>query len=698
MSKLVKIVFSVAGIIVLLIIAAALMLLFLVNPNDYKGKLSEQVTQYLGQEFVIRGDISWTFYPWLGLQAHDVRISNAAGFGTSPLASIKSMNINVKLLPLLHKQIDAGKISLEGAELNLQRNFQGQTNWQRIIKNHTARQVGQSPAKNGTDSQKALNINISEIDLHDATISWFDQQHNRQVVLSKLLLKSQNIRVDQPFELKMAADFVSSDPALKGNFQFQGVIQANKSSDQYQVQNLELTIQLANKNFAAKTLTINLFTDLAINLAQEQFNAANLRLRVANMLLNGNVARKAAANKQIVTGHIQIPDFDLQQFMQAIGKPLPAMRNSHAGHKMNASFDFQYANKLAIKQLRAKLDEASLQGYLTIEDFKTKLATMQLIVDQINIADYLAPAKNSEVAVMKLAAASYEGAIAFGGAEQATLLQRLIAFGKFRANALQYDKTQISNLNASVNANRGLIKLSPISAQIYQGDYRGNLTVNLRVKLPAITAEQHFSRISLEKFLQDFKSIAFAQVTGIGELSSQLSAVGNDGEKIRRSLAGKVNFAVKQGVLHGINLEHWLDVGTALYHREPLPAGNVPKQTPFEKLSGSFNFNQGIAHNDDFILQSSFMRVTGQGTVDLANQRLNYLFKAVKMNKATNQPRNDVIPIRAAGPFANVSIRPDVAELLRNQAKKEIAKQVDKLQDNVSEQLRKLDLKKLFGH
>ena len=103
------------------------------------------------------------------------------------------------------------------------------------------------------------------------------------------------------------------------------------------------------------------------------------------------------------------------------------------------------------------------------------------------------------------------------------------------------------------------------------------------------------------------------------------------------------------------------------------------------------------------------MQVTGKGIIDLINERLDYLFNAVKVNPINKKPRQDIIPIRVTGPFSKLSIKPDVKELIRNQLKKELLKQTDKLKETIGEQIeknkgngwgdniRKFNLDKLFG-
>jgi uncharacterized protein involved in outer membrane biogenesis len=81
----------------------------LVNPNDFKGTISQKVYQKTGQQLIIGGDISWSFYPGFGIKIDDVRVRN--------LVSVGEIKANVQLLPLLHGKIKARKLIFKKLKL-----------------------------------------------------------------------------------------------------------------------------------------------------------------------------------------------------------------------------------------------------------------------------------------------------------------------------------------------------------------------------------------------------------------------------------------------------------------------------------------------------------------------------------------------------------------------------------------------------
>ncbi|MGB5345261.1 MAG: AsmA family protein, partial [Woeseia sp.] len=130
MNRLLKILLIVvAGFVTLLVVAAvALMLLF--EPNDFRDGIAEEVKKATGRDVTIEGDLSVSLFPWFAVEVGKTRMSNASGFGDTPFASFDSARLSVRLLPLLFKrEITVSKAELDALRLELAVNAQGVSNW-----------------------------------------------------------------------------------------------------------------------------------------------------------------------------------------------------------------------------------------------------------------------------------------------------------------------------------------------------------------------------------------------------------------------------------------------------------------------------------------------------------------------------------------------------------------------------------------
>ncbi|MDE2448284.1 MAG: AsmA family protein, partial [Gammaproteobacteria bacterium] len=128
--RAVRIIGIIIGCIVAVIIAAAIALWLIVNPNDYKGRIVAAVKSSTGRELSLSGDIHLALFPSIALKLGPASLGNPPGFSSAqPFASLQRVSLRVHLLPLLHHQLDVGRVEIDGLDLQLLKNAQGQGNW-----------------------------------------------------------------------------------------------------------------------------------------------------------------------------------------------------------------------------------------------------------------------------------------------------------------------------------------------------------------------------------------------------------------------------------------------------------------------------------------------------------------------------------------------------------------------------------------
>src|SRR4051812_46093220 len=114
MMRAVKIAGIIVGALLGLIVIGAVAIVLLVDPNDYRDDIARLVQQKTGRPLEIRGKLGLKLFPWIALEVNDVRLGNPPGYGNDPFLSVASANVGVKLLPLLHKQVEVRRGLIEG--------------------------------------------------------------------------------------------------------------------------------------------------------------------------------------------------------------------------------------------------------------------------------------------------------------------------------------------------------------------------------------------------------------------------------------------------------------------------------------------------------------------------------------------------------------------------------------------------------
>ena len=125
-----KIIGIVIGCVVALLIIAVIALWLIVNPNDYKGRIEAAVRSSTGRELSLSGNIHLAIFPSIALELGPASLGNPPGFSSSqPFASLQRVYLRVRVLPLLHHQLDVGRVEIDGLDLRLVKNSRGEGNW-----------------------------------------------------------------------------------------------------------------------------------------------------------------------------------------------------------------------------------------------------------------------------------------------------------------------------------------------------------------------------------------------------------------------------------------------------------------------------------------------------------------------------------------------------------------------------------------
>ena len=130
MGKLLRVIAYALGGLLLLLVAAAIILPLVVDPNDFKDEISQAVESKTGRVLTIEGDIGLSVFPWLGLEIGPTSLSNAPGFSAAPFAGMDEVQVRIKLLPLLRKELEMDTVVLKGLQVSLETDAQGKTNWE----------------------------------------------------------------------------------------------------------------------------------------------------------------------------------------------------------------------------------------------------------------------------------------------------------------------------------------------------------------------------------------------------------------------------------------------------------------------------------------------------------------------------------------------------------------------------------------
>ncbi|MEO1573761.1 MAG: AsmA family protein, partial [Pseudomonadota bacterium] len=214
MTRAIKFVLAAVGLFVLLLLLLGLYFRFFFDPNDFRQKLGDVVETQTGRSLTIEGDIDLHYFPWVGMTIGRTRLGEDAAFGDGDFVSFDSASVRVKLMPLLKKELEVGKLTLDGLTVNAIRNAQGVDNWSTLLSESDS--AAQAPATDaGAPASPFSTSSIGGLELTNANISFDDRQAGTTMRLTNMDAStgaigsgSQEIAVQAGFDLSV------SEPAL----------------------------------------------------------------------------------------------------------------------------------------------------------------------------------------------------------------------------------------------------------------------------------------------------------------------------------------------------------------------------------------------------------------------------------------------------------------------------------------------------
>ncbi len=114
------------GLVALFVMAVALIKL-LVSPETVAAQITPRLESVFAHPVEV-GQTELTIFSGIGARVHDVKIRNASPFESVPLASIASVDIRLKLLPLLLGRLRVKEITVVGGQLYLVKDSAGNNN------------------------------------------------------------------------------------------------------------------------------------------------------------------------------------------------------------------------------------------------------------------------------------------------------------------------------------------------------------------------------------------------------------------------------------------------------------------------------------------------------------------------------------------------------------------------------------------
>lgn len=237
--------------------------------------------------------------------------------------------------------------------------------------------------------------------------------------------------------------------------------------------------------------------------------------------------------------------------------------------------------------------------------------------------------------------------------------------------ALKFQQMSFSDVAMAMRIANGALDARLNRIGLYGGTGTGRMIADGSGATPRVAVELNAQNVQAEGLLTD--AIGFDRITGRGRVSASLVGAGASQAAIMRSLDGRAAFNFNDGAFKGINLAQ---VARSIQATLAGTAVGPNAETDFAELAMTMTFANGVAATQDLRLLNPFVRLDGQGLIDVGGQSIDMRIAPRAVNNAAGQGGDATlqgigIPFRVNGPWARVNFAPDVGDIVQNELRRQ---------------------------
>ncbi|MDG3042069.1 AsmA family protein [Roseicyclus marinus] len=612
-----------------LVLVAVLMVgvLFAVPADRIAAVAADRLSQALGREVRLSGEVRPTLWPHLGVRAEGLRVGNPDWAGEGPLIAAEALSLRVPWAAALSGEVQIEQITLIAPEITLVRATDGRVSW-------SFDEVEEPVTTAPSDAAVATS--------------------------------------DAPTAAPARAFAISAAQITDGRFTY--IDQGTGDSLRIGGVDARLTLPAQGAAEIAGSATVN-GTDLALEaLLGHPRGLAEGRISAVTAALDwsGGSARfdGQAGLDPSFGGALEVEATDLGPLLAILGAAMPDLPQGYGRDRLSFSGDVTLTSEgsLHLRGAQLGLDDTALALELDV----TQGAARPMVRGTVSGARLILP-ESGGAAPAQAASGGASGGGGGGAAAPATSgwsRAPIDVSGLFAVDAelaLAVERIEgagvtlgPARLRAGLDNGRLVLDIDRIGT--YGGVLAGQFVVNGRGGL-SVRSDVILADVDLNPLFTDLAD--YDRLDGRGSLSLQVLGVGNDMATLMSSLEGEGDFALGTGAIRG------LDLAGMIRNFDPSFRGEGAR-TVYDSVSANMTFSGGVMENDDLRLDAPWGEVTGAGRVNIGAQTLDYrLTPGLSRGEGGAAIR---VPILITGSWADPSIRPDLEFLAEQELAEEAAR------------------------
>jgi uncharacterized protein YhdP len=201
----------------------------------------------------------------------------------------------------------------------------------------------------------------------------------------------------------------------------------------------------------------------------------------------------------------------------------------------------------------------------------------------------------------------------------------LVADGKIALNKGRIKNFEFSDLSTRAAIDHRVWRLTNLRARSAGGEIQGVTTIFDKPDTLAVVADPKIDGVPIQSFLNWF-NVSTTEMSGQVKLNGKLETVGKNDTERKRNLNGAFNLRIENGTINRmrilVQLLNLLDLSRWFTFQMP----DLAKQgIRFRAITADFKVSNGIYFTDNLIVDSSDLRMTGAGKIDVPKDELDFV-------------------------------------------------------------------------
>jgi AsmA protein len=629
MKKVIKWMEISLGSLVVLIVLTLIAVPFFFNIRKYKPLIEQKVSDVTGRPFKIGGDLKLSLFPLAGITISDLRLGNPDGFEEKDLLTVKSVDIKVRLLPLLSKNVQVKRFVIIGPRIVLEKTKDGKAGWQGLGKKGSAAVTEEEKKTQETSGIPVRSLNMAAFTVREGDLLYIDHTTETRKEIKDLSIELKDVSLEKPLRIAFSANADGKPVSIEGEA---GPVGREPGKG-----------------------------TMMVNLSVKAMNTISMKVE-------GSVTD--AAGKPRFDLNISVGSFSPRDLIKGLNPDLALKtRDPEALKTMSARMKLKgAADNIEISECALELDESRITFSAAAKDFSKPDLTFKINLDRLDADRYLPPVedKKPDQKPESKTATNYAP------------LRKMILDGSVNIGALTIKGMQIKDLQATLKGRNGIFNLDPVSMNAYEGNVTAVADLDFRGDLPATHAKIEARGIKVRKLVSDLMGKDI--LDGNAAASINLSMSGDNAALIKKTLDGKGEIQIKDGAVIGIDLSGMINNIKSAFGKAQ--SGEDKGRTDFSEFIIPFEINDGVVNTQDTSLVSPVLRVKAKGNADLVKESLDFrieptFFTSVKGQGDTGERSGYTVPVLVKGTFTDPSYSPDLSGLLQKSLEKGIEKLLD---------------------